>query len=362
MISQTADRPAYLLPKGAYESAEWFALERRRLFANRWTLMAAVDELTRPGEFVTRDIGDAPILVVRGSDGELRAFHNLCRHRGMKLLDGTGACDGRIECFYHHWRYGLDGALEVVPQRREQFPDLDPEEWGLLPASVDVWEGMVFAHPDLSAPPLTDTLAGLSVHRGSHRPGLLRQVARVDFEAHCNWKLFVENHIDVYHLWYLHEQSLGALDHTRFDHTFVGTDWFSYEPIRSRQDAQAHFDRVATIGHLNDRDRYGIQAHLVFPNLLVAATAEYFITYGPVPVAADRSRIELRVRAEPDADPDVLVAAAKAFILEDILACERVQAGMASPAFEVGMLAIEHERPITIFQQHLLDALERATS
>jgi phenylpropionate dioxygenase-like ring-hydroxylating dioxygenase large terminal subunit len=119
---------------------------------------------------------------------------------------------------------------------------------------------------------------------------------------------------------------------------------------------------VATISHLDERDRFGIQAHLVFPNLLVAATAEYFITYGPAPVAPDRSRIELRVRAEPDADPDVLVAAAKAFILEDIHACEQVQAGLASPAFEVGLLAIEHERPITTFHEHLLDALEGATS
>jgi Rieske 2Fe-2S family protein len=361
VISQTADRPAYLLPKGAYQSQEWFALERRRLFADRWTLVAAVEELPNPGDFTTRDIGDAPILVVRGHDGELRAFHNLCRHRGMKLLDGTGTCDGRIECFYHHWRYRLDGALEVVPQRKEQFPDLDPEAWGLLPASVDVWEGMVFAHPDPIAPPLAETLAGLSVHRGSHRPGLLEQVARVDFEADCNWKLFVENHIDVYHLWYLHEHSLGALDHTQFDHTFVGTDWFSYEPIRSAEAAQAHFDQVATISHLDERDRFGIQAHLVFPNLLVAATAEYFITYGPAPVAPDRSCIELRVRAEPGADPDALLAAAKAFILEDIRACERVQAGIASPAFEVGMLALEHERPITTFHEHLLNALESAT-
>jgi Rieske 2Fe-2S family protein len=280
----------------------------------------------------------------------------------MKLLDGDGSCGDRIECFYHHWRYGLDGGLDVVPQRKEQFPDLDPEAWGLLTASVDEWEGMVFAHPDPAAPPLADTLAGLSVHVGSHRPGQLVQVARVDLDAQCNWKLFVENHIDVYHLWYLHEQSLGALDHTQFDHTFVGTDWFSYEPVRSPEAAQARFDRVKTISHLDERDRFGIQAHLVFPNLLVAATAEYFITYGPAPVGPDRSRIELRVRAEPDADPERLVAEAKAFILEDILACERVQAGITSPAFEVGPLAVEHERPITTFQQHVLDALESATT
>jgi choline monooxygenase len=360
VISQRAHRPIYLLPKDAYQSEEWLSLERRRLFAGRWTLVAAVEELANPGDFTAKVIGDAPVLIVRGDDGALRAFHNLCRHRGMQLLDGDGTCDARIECFYHHWRYGLDGGLQVVPQRKEQFPDLDTEEWGLLPASVDVWEGMVFAHPDPLAPPLEDALAGLALHVGSHRPGLLQQIARVDLDAHCNWKLFVENHIDVYHLWYLHEQSLGDLDHTQFDHSFVGADWFSYEPIRAPDAAQERLDRVTTITHLAERDRLGIQAHLVFPNLLVAATAEYFITYGPVPVAPDRSRIELRVRAEPGADPVALVAAAKSFIVEDILACERVQAGLASPAFEVGPLALEHERPIQVFHEHLLDALESA--
>jgi Rieske 2Fe-2S family protein len=360
VISQTIDRPVYVLSKDAYLSHEWFARERSVLFANRWTLVGTLDDLTNPGDFTTMDVGDAPLLILRDRDGGLRAFQNLCRHRGMKLLEGRGTCDSRIDCFYHHWRYGLDGALEVVPQRKEQFPDLDPAEWGLLPASVDVWEGMVFAHRDPLAAPLAETLAGLALHVHSHRPGQLTEVARVDFDAHCNWKLFVENHIDVYHLWYLHEQSLGALDHTRFDHTFVGTDWFSYEPIRSREAAEDHFARVATISHLDERDRFGIQAHMVFPNLLVAATAEYFITYGPVPVAPDRSRIELRVRAEPGADPDVLVAAAEAFIAEDILACERVQAGIASPAFEVGPLALEHERPITTFHEHLIAALDGA--
>jgi Rieske 2Fe-2S family protein len=246
----------------------------------------------------------------------------------------------------------------VVPQRREQFPDLDASAWGLLPAAVAEWEGMVFVHPDPAAPSLAATVAGLAANLGSFRPGELRQVATAQLDARCNWKLFVENHVDVYHLWYLHERSLGDFDHTRFEHRQVGTDWFSYEPLRHEDLAGAELTSgTVTIGHLDHRDRHGLGAHLVFPNLMVATAAEFVATYVAVPVAPDHTRIELRVRAEPDADAAQLLAAVQSFIVEDIEACERVQAAMASPAFAVGPLAAEHEAPITAFHRNVLAAV-----
>jgi len=187
----------YLLPPAAYWSGDWAERERAALFASRWALVASLDELSRPGDYATATVGDSPVVVVRDDDGTLRAFHNLCRHRGMKLLQESGNVARSIDCFYHQWRYGLDGCLRVVPQRREQFPDLDVTQWGLRPAGLAAWEGMVFVHPDPSPPPLADTLGELPAHLGSCRPGLLHQVARERIEARCNWKLFVENHVDV---------------------------------------------------------------------------------------------------------------------------------------------------------------------
>lgn len=360
MIRQSEAATRYLLGPEAYLSPDWLAAEQATLFAGRWALVGVVEDLADPGDFVTARLGRAPVLVVRSGDGDLRAFHNLCRHRGMQLLDGRGRCGDSIRCFYHDWRYRLDGALQVVPQRREQFPDLDPTEWGLLRAAVAVWNGMVFAHPDPDPPPLTAMLAPLERHLGSHRPGQLHQVATAELDARCNWKLFVENHVDVYHLWYLHADTLGDFDHTRFEYTNVGGDWFSYEPLRADDLTRVRLARgTSTIGHLDRRDRYGIGAHLVFPNLMVATAAEFFATYVAVPVAPDRTRIELRVRAEPDADGDALLLATRSFIDEDIVACERVQAAVASPAFSVGPLAQTHERPIERFHAHLLEAMRR---
>jgi Rieske 2Fe-2S family protein len=223
---------------------------------------------------------------------------------------------------------------------------------------VEIWEGMVFVHPDPDAPPLADTLGELPAHLGSHRPGLLGQVARQRIEARCNWKLFVENHVDVYHLWYLHERSLGDFDHLQFEHRQVGRNWVSYEPLKGDQLAGAALTRqTVAIDHLDRRDRLGLGAHLVFPNLMMATAAEFFATYQAEPVGPDRTVIDLRIRSEEGADAGALVDALRSFILEDVTACEAVQAAVASPAFEVGPLAAEHERPITTFHTNVLDGL-----
>ena len=231
-------------------------------------------ELSDPGDYVAAFVADTPIVVVRGGKGELRAFHNLCRHRGMVMLEGWGNVDSSIDCIYHQWRYDLEGALKVVPQRKEQFPELDLDAWGLLPAALDVWHGMVFVNPDPAAPSLHSYLSALTESLGSFRPGLLAQVAHDLIDARCNWKLFVENHVDVYHLWYLHEQTLGDFDHTKFHHENVDGHWISYEPLRVAGFDEARLAAGTTpIQHLDERDRVGISAHFAFPTSCFADVA-----------------------------------------------------------------------------------------
>jgi Rieske 2Fe-2S family protein len=351
--------PRALLPAAAYRSEEWFTAEQRSLFADRWLLVGSEEELGRAGDYVTAVAGESPLVVIRGHDGELRAFHNVCRHRGAVLLTGSGSVAGTVNCFYHQWRYLLDGSLAVVPQRKEQFPDLDLAEWGLLPAAVATWEGMVFAHPDPEAAPLAGSLRGIPEHLGSFQPGRLRQIAVTHFEAACNWKLFVENHIDVYHLWYLHAETLGDYDHTRFQHRFVGPNWVSYEALKpSRQlESAALIKGTAPIRDLDWDDQVGLRAQLIFPNLMIATSSEFWATYVARPAAPDRTVIELRIRAEPEADADALLAALRSFIVEDIRACEAIQQAVASPVFAVGPLAHDHERPIAVFHEHILAAV-----
>jgi|SoiMethySBSTD1v2_1073268.scaffolds.fasta_scaffold30938_7 phenylpropionate dioxygenase-like ring-hydroxylating dioxygenase large terminal subunit len=352
--------PAFLLGRTAYTDADWFAREQSQLFARTWALVGDASAVAHPGEYLTATVGGAPLIVTVDDDGTRRAFHNMCRHRGMVMLGGSGTCRA-IRCDYHAWRYGLDGSLRVVPQRADQFPDVDPDQLGLLPAAVAEWEGLVFACPDPGVAPLDAWMAGFPDAIGSVRPGLVPQVAMADIPAACNWKLFVENHIDVYHLWYLHALSLADFEHRRFEHRAVGPHWVSYEPRRPSLSGTGSSPGLDAgnppLAHLAERDRDGLGAHLLFPNVTMAVSAEFVITYAAVPVAPDATRIELRVRAEPGADATGLLAAARSFIDEDISACERVQAAMTSPWFEVGPLARDHEAPIAAFQRNLLAAL-----
>jgi Rieske 2Fe-2S family protein len=311
-MSATVDRPTLGLPARAYADQAWLDREVEQLFERSWTLVAPAEAVAAPGDQVAVQVGRIPLLVTRQDDGSLRALHEL---------------------------------------------DHD------VPAgSVEVWEGMVFVHPDPDAPPLADTLGDLPGGIGSYRPGALVEVARDRVTGDFNWKLFVENHIDVYHLWYLHEGSLGAFDHTRFEHRRLGRNWVSYEPFKAVLPPGAGLDQgTVPIAHIDERDRGGIGAHMVFPNLLMASTAEFFATYAVYPLAPGRSWVDLRIRAEPAADGPALLAAARSFISEDVFACEGVQAAVGSSRFAVGALAQQHERSITEFHQHLLAALAEPT-
>lgn len=344
----------YRLPPDAYLSDHWLAREQEAVFEATWSLVAAIDDLPRPGDVIDVTVGRYPILLAHTDDG-LRAHHNMCRHRGMALVCGPARTGDRVRCPYHGWEFSTDdGSLARIPQRATQFGDVDDDALGLLPASVAVWEGLVFVHPHAAAPSFDDFLAGVADGIGSFRPGELRQVGRVDITGRCNWKLFVENHVDVYHLWYLHEGTLADFDHTRFEHATVGGNWVSYEPARAGARPPAGTGGIA---HLDQRDRDGIGAHLLFPNTTMAATADYFATYAAFPVSPTETRIELRIRAEDAERGDALVAAARSFIDEDVLACEQIQEVIGSPSFGVGPLARTHEAPILAFQDHLLDRL-----
>lgn len=365
LVGRAEGRPAFRLPPSAYLDDDWLAAERASVLSRAWTIVASSAELPEPLDRISVMVGDDPILVLRRPDGTLAAFHNVCRHRGMLLCDpSTDEPSGStVRCPYHGWEWSIDGELVRMPQRRAQFPDTDPAELGLHPASVGEWEGMVFVNAEPDAGPLEAYLGALPVSIGSYRPGQLAEVGRVRIEIQANWKLFVENHIDVYHLWYLHEQSLSAFDHARFAHQQLGGVWVSYEPFRKAHvESPGALPSVApAIGHLDERDRTGIGAHMVFPNLLMATTAEFFTTYAIHPISPTRSWIDLRVRAEPDADGPALLQAVRAFVDEDVVACERVQACMRSSRFAVGPLALEHELSIEQFHEQLLAQLDSST-
>ena len=332
---------------GLYTESSVLAFERSQIFDHSWSIVADGEELATPGSYVTATVQNAPLAVVRDWSGTLRAFHNICRHRGITLLEGSGTLGRFMTCPYHQWSYGLDGNLVRVPQQREQFPDLHTCSLGLRPAQVAEWGGMVFVNPSHGAAPLATAMAGLDRGLDGFLSGPLHEVARVEYEANCNWKLLVENHIDVYHLWYLHARSLADYEHRSVAWKLLGDNWWSLEPLKDPSKSRAGFDWIP------DHMRHRIGAYLLFPNLMLVTTDDYFATYDAQPTAPDRTRLTLRVRAEKDSDAGALVESIRSFMSEDVRACEQMQIGASSPQFDVGATAKTHEAPLLHFHSCL---------
>jgi phenylpropionate dioxygenase-like ring-hydroxylating dioxygenase large terminal subunit len=339
--SRTAGPHPGRAPYEWYTSGELLDIERRRLFDRSWALVGTVEDLPEPGAYLTVTVGSSSLVVVRDEAGHVRAHHNLCRHRGLPLVEGEGHCGRFMTCRYHQWSYDLSGALRRVPQAEMQFPGTEPERWGLKPAAAAEWHGMVFTNPDPAAPPLSESIGFLDGRLAPFLSGPLVEVAKVEYTARCNWKLLVENHIDVYHLWYVHSRSLSIYEHRSFEWELNSDNWWSLEPLKDRSAApDSGLDWIPVA------ERQGIGAHLMFPNLMLVTTGSYFGTYDAVPITPDTTRLTLRVRSVPGADGPSLVESVRSFLAEDVAVCELLQTSAGSSAFEYGPLAATHEAPV----------------
>jgi phenylpropionate dioxygenase-like ring-hydroxylating dioxygenase large terminal subunit len=203
-VELTVPNPGHNLPPRAFTSAALFELEQRAVLAKSWVHVADLIDLPGPGSYVAAAIGRTPVLLVRDRHtGELRGFLNACRHRGAQLLDGKGTCDKQIKCPYHAWSYGTDGTLLGVPYR-DEF-DCDVSQMGLVPIRVGVVGPLVFACLDDAAPPLADWVATLPAALAAAGTESWSLAFELRYELDANWKLFVENANDGYHIPFVHD-------------------------------------------------------------------------------------------------------------------------------------------------------------
>lgn len=351
-----SDPPTYRLPPSAYFDPEWEAAEKRDLFGRTWNMVGHLVDLPEPGSFLTATVGTEPVVVVRGADGGLTGYVNVCRHRGMTIVQGTGDCAGSLRCPYHGWEWDLAGTLVRVPQRRTQFPDLDPADLGLFPVAVATWAGLVFVHPDAGAAGTFDAWLGDFPSRSGDFPwSELVQVVRVRQPIACNWKLYVENHIDWLHLWYLHEESLGMYDHHGGRIWEIGDHFASAETLRPDRDRPAS-DGLLPIPGLSESEASTLRANLLFPNVPFVTTGTGYSTYQVVPTGPETCELDFRLFALPGGNltDDALAYTMRVLVDEDGRACEQMQASIHSPRFAVGPLAVDFERPIAHFHTGVL--------
>lgn len=377
------------LNQNAYIDDDWLALENTDLFSKTWQFAGLETDFKSNGDYQALELGAFQIVVILQKTGELRAFHNLCRHRGTTLLEGSGNTGNSIVCPYHRWTYVSDGRLKGVPKMDSCFPDLDRKSLSLKPASVGVFKGLVFINPD----PAADFEAFITPIQNKAWPHDLSgkdvtELPPLHYALKCNWKVFIENAIDGYHLAYLHENTLGGpvVEENIWEHHDDHMIWYAVDqqdlrhslPAKSRKEAKAW--RARRIESANMTGYGGV--YFLFPNTLITTTPYSLSISRLKPTSAGTCNMTVRHFGRKgdakdqrkhipgyDKSSDIIrselwtkpALESGDFQTEDIWICEKVQKGLTSPSYEAGPLSSGSgaEDPISWFHDSLLSRIDK---
>ncbi|WP_299134737.1 aromatic ring-hydroxylating dioxygenase subunit alpha [uncultured Tenacibaculum sp.] len=381
----------HVLPVEAYTSKEWFDLEMKTLFSTTWQFAGLVEDVANPGDYIAVQAGLNNIFIVKGRDHRLRAFHNMCRHRGTQLLRAVGKNQKAITCPYHDWTYDLEGKLISVPKKEEEFPDLCSKklhecDLNLHEASVDIFKGMLFVHPEKNAQNILEFFGEVTPYLGPHIPEELVEYQEKEGEAfytkeiHANWKIIVENYIDHYHLAHLHEATLNMYDHAKAEFGWKGPHYWFYEPLVTEYLADVDNASPQPLISSVAREKIGAYVPWLFPNIGITEGEAAWNTFHAIPLAADKTLVVIRSKIENaseweftkqytrssmskvwlkygnkgkyEGDPSDPMASGD-FMKEDVYACEQQQKSLKSPMFSVGARAKRGEYAVMRFQEEV---------
>jgi choline monooxygenase len=351
-LAETLER-GNTLPAAWYTDPEIFAQERARIFRRSWQYAGLTQDLAQPGDYLTCSVGEAPVVLVRDDAGTLRAFANVCRHRGSLLVRDAGGSRKTLQCGYHAWTYNLDGSLRAAPGMKDE-PDFDKACFSLVPLPVETWGPFIFVNPNPHAPLLGATLGQLPelVAATGLDLGAIKRRVRRTFEIAANWKVVMDNYLECYHCPVAHPAFSDLIDLGHY--TVTEYEYFSTQagPVTSAARAGA------ARSNLYDASQ-GVQAGFyafLWPNFTLN------IYPGPGNVSLNLFvplEIERTVAIFEYCFVDAVSAAEERdfaeFIdqvqREDIVLCESVQRGLRSGYFDQGRLMLRREHALRHFQQ-----------
>ena len=323
-----------MLPAAAYVSDDVFAWEQRHLFAGSWFCVGRAVDLAAQQALAAGDVS----VVVTVADGRVRAFANVCSHRGHELLT-TGACADRsaMVCPYHGWAYTVDGRLRTAPRMGDGF---DKGRFGLVELPVAQWHGWVFVNATGEAMDFVEHVGTLERLVAPYEPGRLVVKARHDYTVKANWKIIAENYHECYHCPMIHPELCAVTPPTS------GENW--HEPgqwLGGSMQLRDHAETMSLDGRsyatpLPGADARSVRYLGLFPNLLISAHPDYVLTHRLLPRAAGETLVECEWLFDPAVtDPSFAVGFWDLTNRQDWAACESVQRGVSSPHFRPGPLA-----------------------
>jgi len=345
------------LPSSWYSSEQVFALEKERIFCRDWICVARAEELAEPGAWRVLDVLGESLLLVRTVKGTLRAFYNVCRHRGTRLcrdpadpaaqapLPG-GIAAGRITCPYHQWTYDFDGRLIGAPHLAAE-PGFDKTQFSLYPAAVDCWGGFVFLNlSPAAAPPLTDQLAGIPGRLERYPLAELRVGHTIGYSVAANWKVLCENYNECYHCAGVHPELCAVVPAFR-ERGGADLDWARGVPHRNGAYTftTSGTTRRRAFPTLNEDERVRHKGELAYPNLFLSLACDHAAAFILKPRGAARTDIVCQFLFEPhemqksDFDPRDATEFWDLVNRQDWAICEAVQQGIGARVHERGYYA-----------------------
>ena len=345
---------AATLPSRYYLDAAVAQAEQERIFGRSWQLVARTDDLKRPGDFVPVTIVDEPLVIVRDLDAGLRGFYNVCRHRAGQVALTRGNRKS-LQCRYHGWTYGLDGALRAAPEM-DGSEGFDRADFGLVPVRVETWGPFVFANLDDDAPPLRTVLGDIprEVVDAGYDVDVMTLVERREYDIACNWKVYVDNYLEGYHIPIAHPELFRELDY----------DAYRVETFRyySKQHAPV---RDLRPGEELGRDRRYVRAaegesdalyYWLFPNVMFNIYPDNLSMNLVLPLGPERTLTVFEwYFAQPGTGSgwesmQQTIGFSDQIQQEDIALCEQVQRGLRSRAYDAGRFSAKRENGVYHFQ------------
>jgi choline monooxygenase len=347
---------AYTIPAPWYLDRRIEQAEREEVFGANWIAVGRIDQVAVDGQFFTVEIAGDPLVVVRGSDGELRAFFNVCRHHAAAVVNAPCGTLQQLRCPYHGWTYGLDGSLKGVPEFAG-VRNFDREANGLIPVRVETWEHFVFVTFNPSAAALIAFLGDLPGRIATLDLSNLHFFARKTYTLACNWKVYVDNYLDGgYHVPHLHKGLNSVLDYKEY--TIENSEHYSLQssPMVSSEE---HESFAAT--RTGDRAYY----YWLYPNFMINIYEGVMDTNLVLPLATDRCLVQFDFFFK-DVSNGARPANTKSVAVsdriqdEDVDICESVQRGLRSRAYRMGRLSMRREGGEHLFHRLLAADLRRA--
>ena len=341
---------AHTIPAAWYTDERIAVLERQNVFGRTWQVIGRAAQVATAGQYVTATGAGEPIVAVRGSDGKLRAFFNVCRHHAMTVMNEPCGHAQHLRCPYHGWTYNLEGELRGMTEF-EGVSHFDRTQNGLAPVRVETWENFVFVNLDSQAAPLMEFLGELASRARPLRFSELKFVERRSYTLDCNWKVYVDNFLDGgYHVPHMHKGLKSVLDYTNYTIENAGRLCIQSSPVTV--DASSEASAAAT--RKGDRAFYFWQ----YPNFMLNWYEGYLDTNLVIPLAVDRCEVifDFYFAGAGEARMPYIresIAVSERVQQEDIAICDGVQRGLRSRAYQAGRLSVRREAGEHLFHRLL---------